>query len=46
MQAERLSAIGEISARLAHDLRNPLTVIKGTVEIVKAKSKRVFRKTN
>jgi len=39
MQAERLSAIGEISARLAHDLRNPLTVIKGTVEIVKAKSK-------
>ena len=41
MQAERLSAIGEISARLAHDLRNPLTVIKGTVEIVKAKSKRV-----
>ena len=40
MQAERLSAIGEISARLAHDLRNPLTVIKGTVEIVKAKSKK------
>jgi len=39
MQAERLSAIGEISARLAHDLRNPLTVIKGTIEIVKAKSK-------
>ena len=38
MQAERLSAIGEISARLAHDLRNPLTVIKGTVEIVKAKN--------
>ena len=41
MQAERLSAIGEISARLAHDLRNPLTVIKGTIEIVKAKSKHV-----
>ena len=41
MQAERLSAIGEISARLAHDLRNPLTVIKGTVEIVKANSKSV-----
>ena len=39
IQAERLSAIGEISARLAHDLRNPLTVIKGTVEIVKAKNK-------
>ena len=41
MQAERLSAIGEISARLAHDLRNPLTVIKGTIEIVRAKSKHV-----
>lgn len=37
LQAERLSAIGELSARLAHDLRNPLTVIKGTVEIVKSK---------
>lgn len=41
IQAERLSAIGEISARLAHDLRNPLTVIKGTVEIIKAKNKKI-----
>ena len=39
VQAERLSAIGELSARLAHDLRNPLTVIKGVVEITKAKNK-------
>jgi len=38
-QAERLSAIGELASKLAHDLRNPLTVIKGTVEIVKVKSK-------
>lgn len=37
VQAERLSAIGELSARLAHDLRNPLTVIKGVVEITKTK---------
>jgi len=37
VQAERLSAIGELSARLAHDLRNPLTVIKGVVEIAKTK---------
>ena len=38
IQVERLSAIGELSARLAHDLRNPLTVIKGTVEIIKTKN--------
>ncbi|MCH8995645.1 MAG: GHKL domain-containing protein [Thaumarchaeota archaeon] len=38
-QAERLSAIGELSARLAHDLRNPLTVLKGVVEIARARTK-------
>ena len=37
-QTERLSAIGELSARLAHDLRNPLTVLKGVVEIARARS--------
>lgn len=39
VQAERLSAIGELTARLAHDLRNPLTVLKGVVEIARSKSK-------
>ena len=39
VQVERLSAIGELTARLAHDLRNPLTVIKGVVEISKTKNK-------
>jgi len=37
-QAERLSAIGELSARLAHDLRNPLTVLKGVVEIARSRT--------
>jgi len=38
VQAERLSAIGELTARLAHDLRNPLTVLKGVVEIARSKT--------
>jgi two-component system sensor histidine kinase HydH len=29
-KSERLRAIGELAARLAHDLRNPLSVIKNT----------------
>ncbi len=37
-QAERLSAIGELTARLAHDLRNPLTVLKGVVEIARSRT--------
>ncbi len=36
-KAERLSAIGEMSARLAHDMRNPLAIIKNTIELVKLK---------
>ena len=38
VQAERLSAIGELTARLAHDLRNPLTVLKGVVEIARSRA--------
>ncbi|HYL65742.1 MAG TPA: ATP-binding protein [Nitrosopumilaceae archaeon] len=34
---KRLSAIGEIASRLAHDLRNPLSILKNTVEIIKIK---------
>ena len=32
LKKERLSAIGEITARISHDLRNPLSLIKLTVE--------------
>ncbi len=35
----RLIAIGETASRLGHDLRNPLSVIMNTVEILKLKSK-------
>jgi len=32
---KRLTAIGELSARIAHDLRNPMSVIKNTLELLK-----------
>lgn len=32
---KRLSVIGELTARIAHDLRNPLSVIKNTVSIMR-----------
>lgn len=36
-KSERLSTIGEMAARLAHDMRNPLAIIKNTIEITKLK---------
>ena len=35
LKAERLSAIGELSGRLAHDLRNPLSVMKMSTDLIK-----------
>ena len=35
IRSERLSSIGSLSSRLAHDLRNPLSVIKNSMEILK-----------
>jgi PAS domain S-box-containing protein len=32
---KRLSVIGELTARIAHDLRNPLSVIKNTVSVMR-----------
>ena len=42
IETERYSAIGELSTRIAHDLLNPLTVIKGTVGILKLKKGRMI----
>lgn len=39
IKQEKLSSIGELSSRLAHDIRNPLTVIKGTLDFIKMKNK-------
>jgi signal transduction histidine kinase len=33
--ANKMAIVGQLSSRLAHDLRNPLTVIKNSVEILK-----------
>lgn len=38
VKSERLSAIGEWAARMAHDIRNPLNNIKTSLEILKTKS--------
>ena len=35
IKSERFSAIGELSSRLAHDLRNPLSVLKTSNDILK-----------
>jgi signal transduction histidine kinase len=35
LKVERLSAIGQLSARIAHDLRNPLSVIQSTSQILR-----------
>jgi len=38
---ERLSAMGELSARVAHDLRNPLGIIKNAVELIEISSEEI-----
>jgi signal transduction histidine kinase len=43
-KTERLATIGELSARIAHDLRNPLTTIKNSVELLKIKNPELIKK--
>ncbi len=38
---EKLSSIGELSARIAHDLRNPLGIIKNAVELIEISSEEI-----
>ena len=34
LKSERFAAIGEVSSKIAHDLKNPLTAIKAELEII------------
>ena len=34
IQSEKLAAIGQLTAGIVHDVKNPLTVIKGTAELM------------
>ena len=40
-KTERLRVMGELSARVAHDLRNPLGVIKNAIELIEIDSKNI-----
>ncbi len=37
-QSERLAAVGEMAARMAHEIRNPLASISGSVQLLKGGS--------
>jgi len=37
-QSERLAAVGEMAARMAHEIRNPLASISGSVQILRSAS--------
>lgn len=45
IESEKLAVIGELSARIAHDLRNPLSVIKNGIQIIKERDIHMDEKT-
>ncbi|TBR12084.1 MAG: HAMP domain-containing histidine kinase, partial [Candidatus Nitrosotenuis sp.] len=45
IRKNKLYAIGELSSRLAHDLQNPLAVIKNTLEILRLRDPKLDEKT-
>jgi len=45
LKSEKLTAIGELSARIAHDMRNPLSIIKNTAELIKTTHKNMDANT-
>jgi signal transduction histidine kinase len=45
IKTEKMASVGQLSSRLVHDLRNPLSVVKSTVEILKLEDKNMDEKT-
>ena len=45
IKSEKMASVGQLSSRLVHDLRNPLTVVKSTVELLKLGNKKMDQKT-
>jgi PAS domain S-box-containing protein len=45
LKEKRLSTIGELTARIAHDMRNPLSVIKNTADIIKMENPEMYEKS-
>ena len=45
IRTEKMASVGQLSSRLVHDLRNPLSVIKSTVELLKLNNKKMDEKT-
>lgn len=45
IKKDKLYTIGEMSSRLAHDLQNPLTIIKNTIELLNLKNPNPDKKT-
>ena len=44
VKMERIYTVGKMASRLAHDLRNPLTVIKSTIDMIKIKNPQMDEK--
>ena len=46
IKSEKMASVGQLSSRLVHDLRNPLTVVKSTVELLKLGNKKMDQTTS